>query len=226
MGVPSPHFTSAQRHLPIVQRTSIIGTLVGVVVGCTLGLVNLLFIDTRRSQQLKILASIQNQPYVIEASNGAREDATLITVRGPDRDGLLAIITGVFQQQGHSIVEVTAHPLTASNNEDPQQTSSPSDDETSKTSFFRESASVSSVDSVMIEDEFVIQHKRGPIPDDQLQVVIEAIQDAISGSNINASEPSETPTDSTQATSSSDRTSQSSDNTTQETTASTWKALK
>lgn len=109
MGLPSPHFMPGQRKLPIVQRTGLVGTLVGVTVGCIIGLLNLLFIDTERAVELKTIASLEEHPYEIEVSNTQQDNATVITVRGPDRDGLLACIANAFIDSGLSLVDVNAH---------------------------------------------------------------------------------------------------------------------
>jgi len=53
-GLPSANLTVAQRALPIVGQARWTGNLLGVVFGCLLGLVNLLFIDTSRSSSLKL----------------------------------------------------------------------------------------------------------------------------------------------------------------------------
>ena len=78
-GLPPTNLTSAQRALPIVTRTAFTGGLLGVILGCTLGLVNLLFIDSTRSDTLKLQALGEEQEfeYTIEASNAVRNTATV-----------------------------------------------------------------------------------------------------------------------------------------------------
>lgn len=109
-GLPSPNLTIAQRALPIVGQARWMGNLVGVVLGCVLGLVNLLFIDTGRSSTLKLKALNEGQQFEfeIEASNAIRPDATVLKVRGPDADGLLASMTAALSVSGCSIVEIQA----------------------------------------------------------------------------------------------------------------------
>jgi cell division septum initiation protein DivIVA len=87
-----------------------VGSLLGVITGCTLGLVNLLFIDTTRSDSLKLQAFGEEQEFkfTIEASNALRDNATALTVKGPDIDGLLASMTAALSVRGCSIVEIHA----------------------------------------------------------------------------------------------------------------------
>jgi len=109
-GLPSAGLTTAQRHLPVVQRVRWAGSLLGVMFGCCLGLVNLFFIDTTRSSTLKLQAFNEEQEFgfTIEASNAKRKDATALTVRGPDVDGLLASMTAALAVRGCSLVELHA----------------------------------------------------------------------------------------------------------------------
>lgn len=109
-GLPSANLTMAQRALPIVGRARLMGNLVGVVLGCVLGLVNLLFIDTGRSSSLKLQVFNEEQQFQfeIEASNAIRNDATVLKVHGPDVDGVLASMTAALSVSGCSIVEIQA----------------------------------------------------------------------------------------------------------------------
>eukprot|EP00567_Pseudictyota_dubia_P015055 CAMPEP_0197434956 /NCGR_PEP_ID=MMETSP1175-20131217/2601_1 /TAXON_ID=1003142 /ORGANISM="Triceratium dubium, Strain CCMP147" /LENGTH=288 /DNA_ID=CAMNT_0042963841 /DNA_START=330 /DNA_END=1196 /DNA_ORIENTATION=+ len=111
-GLPSAGFSSAQRALPVVQKVGMFGNFVGVVIGCTLGLVNLLFIDTERSSVLKLQALTDEQGFAfeVEANNVERNDATTLKVRGPDVDGLLASMTSALTASGYSLVELHASP--------------------------------------------------------------------------------------------------------------------
>lgn len=111
-GLPSAGFSSAQRALPVVQKVGMSGNFVGVVIGCTLGLVNLLFIDTERSSVLKLQAMTDEQGFAfeVEANNVERLDATTLRVRGPDVDGLLASMTSALTASGCSLVELHASP--------------------------------------------------------------------------------------------------------------------
>jgi len=157
MGFPTPHFTAAQKQLPIVQRTALMGTLFGVILGCTLGLVNLLFIDTYRTQERK-MAAASPMSYEIEASNSVHEESTVITVRGPDRKGLLAAITNVFRDEEMCLVEVSASRSRAS---------PPRSDEPSDLNY-----------KYIVEDVFVVQHHDNQLSDEQLRHIIQALQGA------------------------------------------------
>ena len=110
MGLPPTGFTSAQRGLAAVKRVGLAGNLIGVITGCLLGLTNLLFIDTSRSTALKLQAKNQEQEFAfsVEASNTVRDDATVLTVSGPDIDGLLASMTAALTAEGCSLKELHA----------------------------------------------------------------------------------------------------------------------
>jgi len=86
------------------------GAMLGVMMGCSLGLMNLFFIDTGRSATLKLQAFNEEQEFefTIEASNALRSDCTALTVRGPDVDGLLASMTAALAVRGCSLVELHA----------------------------------------------------------------------------------------------------------------------
>lgn len=109
-GLPNPNFTTAQRSLPVVRRVAMLGSLFGVITGSCLALGNLLLIDTERSSTLKLKALTDEQEFAfeVEASNAARPDATTLTVRGPDVDGLLASMTAALTASGMSLLEMHA----------------------------------------------------------------------------------------------------------------------
>ena len=109
-GIPSTGLSAAQRSLPIVKRLNLLGALAGVWFGCTLGLCNLLIIDTERSPILKLRAfSADNEfAYHIDVSNADRNDATVLTIRGPNVDGVLASLTSTLAASGFSLVELIA----------------------------------------------------------------------------------------------------------------------
>ena len=110
LGLPKANLTNAQRALPLVQRVKLAGSFCGIVFGCCLGLLNLLFIDTNRSSTLKLQAFNEEQEFEfqIEASNALRRDATALRVTGPDVDGLLASMTAALAVRGCSLVELHA----------------------------------------------------------------------------------------------------------------------
>eukprot|EP00565_Helicotheca_tamesis_P002370 CAMPEP_0185740836 /NCGR_PEP_ID=MMETSP1171-20130828/38637_1 /TAXON_ID=374046 /ORGANISM="Helicotheca tamensis, Strain CCMP826" /LENGTH=275 /DNA_ID=CAMNT_0028412765 /DNA_START=285 /DNA_END=1112 /DNA_ORIENTATION=+ len=115
-GLPNPGFSAAQRSLPIVRRVGLAGNFFGVIFGCSLGMINLYFIDTEMSSTLKLQALSEEQEFAfeVEASNRLRRDATALTVRGPDIDGLLASMTSALTSQGCSLVELHASPRESS----------------------------------------------------------------------------------------------------------------
>jgi hypothetical protein len=116
-GLPSANLSSAQTKLPIVARTAWAGSLLGIILGCTIGLVNLFFIDTSRSSTMKLQALNEGQDFefTVEVSNAVRPDATALTVEGPDVDGVLASMTTALAKQGCSIVEISAKRVPAKN---------------------------------------------------------------------------------------------------------------
>lgn len=109
-GIPPSDLTVAQRALPLVRRLRLMGGLAGVLLGCSLGLLNLLIIDTERSPILKLRAfsEVNEFAFHIEASNSERDDATVLTVRGPDVDGFLASLTSTLSANGYSLLELIA----------------------------------------------------------------------------------------------------------------------
>jgi Transmembrane protein 65 len=158
VGLPLPQFLPGQRHLPLVRRVGLVGQLVGVILGCSLGLLNLLFMDTERSSTLKLHAASgamgEEFAFSVEASNATREDATVLTVRGPDVDGLLASMTAALTARGCSLVEL--HAGKARDNDNKMDGSSE------------------------IEDVFVVvdQQTHQPINDDDLDDLASALLEA------------------------------------------------
>jgi hypothetical protein len=156
-GLPSANLTVAQAKLPIVARTTLFGSFVGIIVGCTIGLVNLLFIDTSRSSTLKLQALNEGQDFefTVEASNALRPDATALTVEGPDVDGVLASMISALANQGCSIVEISAKRAPA-----------------------KDTLGISY--SGKIKDVFYVvdQESGEPFEDDQLEIVAQALLEA------------------------------------------------
>ena len=107
------NLTSAQRKLPIVQRITFVASVVGMILGGLLGLANLFFIDTSKSSTLKLHAHHKERDldlqYTIQASNALSSTHTVLTVEGPDVDGLLASMTAALATQGASILEIQAN---------------------------------------------------------------------------------------------------------------------
>jgi len=108
-GLPEPKLSGRQQSLRVVKRVGFAGRVVGVVVGCVLGLTNLLFIDASRTQQLKLEAR-NEADHSVSVSNRDRKDATTVTVVGPDTDGLVASIATTLANAGFSLVEVRGGP--------------------------------------------------------------------------------------------------------------------
>ena len=121
LGLPRSGLTSAQRSLDNVKRLNVIATTLGVVAGCILGLVNLLFIDTDHASILKFdkISETSQFDFEVEASNATRKDATSITLVGPDVKGLLAAVTSSLAQHGCDLMEV--HAQLVSNDENDSQ---------------------------------------------------------------------------------------------------------
>ena len=110
LGLPAPGLTATQRTMPVVHRVGFAGVLAGAFLGCSLGMVNLLLVDTGRSEILKLHALTIDQEiaFEVEASNRDRTDATAIRVKGPDVDGVLASMTAALAAAGYSVVELQA----------------------------------------------------------------------------------------------------------------------
>lgn len=106
LGMPSPGFTDEQRNSPLVKRVGLFGSVVGVFCGCSLGLLNLLFIDTSAARELKIEAQDPDLEFSVSISNSVREDATAITIDGPSTKGLIGSVTYVFTQFDLTLQEI------------------------------------------------------------------------------------------------------------------------
>jgi len=111
VGLPPAGLNSKQKALSKVRSVGICGNFIGVVVGATLGLVNLLFIDTGRAADLKLEAMAEESEFAftVEASNSKRPDGTVFTVRGPDADGLLASMSSALTASGCTVHELHAN---------------------------------------------------------------------------------------------------------------------
>ena len=115
-----PKLTGAQWASAAVRRAKFLGTFAGLLVGGTLGLLNLWIIDTDRSSTLKLRQALDEEgerrefAYEIKASNRLpakdKQPATTLTIRGPDVDGLLASVVTVLAEEGCSLVELNAKP--------------------------------------------------------------------------------------------------------------------
>lgn len=117
LGLPRSGLSSDQRSLSHVKRINVLGNLCGVVFGCLLGLVNLLLIDTDRAPMLKLQASSDTHPYLfdVQVSNNLRNDATVMTIEGPDVSGTLASVTMTLSEMDCNVLEAHALPPSANN---------------------------------------------------------------------------------------------------------------
>lgn len=157
MGLASPHFSHAQRSLPTVRYVGLIGQLLGVVFGCTLGLLNLLWMDTERSSTLKLRALAEEHEFAfeVEASNAVRDDATVLTVKGPDVHGLLASLTATLSAHGYSLLELHAGSA-------------------------RNEQGEASMDNAVDDTFVIVNDEHEQIPDDELDILCNAILEATS----------------------------------------------
>ena len=123
--IPSSNLSAAQMSLTIVSRAKLAGTFWGLVLGCTLGLLNLLLIDTERSSNLKMIHALREdgdefsfEIYISNHSNSSdQESVTTLTVRGPDVDGIMAALVTVLTEEGLSLVELNAKQKTREDGE-------------------------------------------------------------------------------------------------------------
>lgn len=81
-----------------------------MTLGCTLGLVNLFFVDEYKASLLKLHALEEGQEFEfeVEVDNEVNPGFTTVIVRGPDVDGVLASITACIASCGCSVAELHA----------------------------------------------------------------------------------------------------------------------
>lgn len=104
VGMTPSFLTGAQMELPQVKRVGVCGGLVGVACGCTLGMGNLLLIDSSKASQLKLASQCGN--FSVALSNSAVEGVTSVTIVGPPMDGITASVTTAMAVNGCSIMEM------------------------------------------------------------------------------------------------------------------------
>jgi len=110
LGLPLPGFTEAQMARADVKRIGIFGGVVGVFLGCSLGLCNLLLIDSEKKERnLEIATDAANgAEYTVSIRNDERQDTTAIYVEGPTAKGLLASILQVLMEKDVRIYEMSS----------------------------------------------------------------------------------------------------------------------
>jgi hypothetical protein len=161
----------------MVKRTQFAGAFLGVMLGCCLGLVNLLLIDTNRSSTLKLQAFQEEQEFefAIEASNAERSDATALTVRGPDVDGLLASMTAALAVKGCSLVELHAK----RNIDDADASVTTTTTQQQEMDMNGTAGTNKSVSSSIHDVFYIVQRETGqPFPDDELPELAQLLLDA------------------------------------------------
>ena len=102
--------STAQKLMRSSRIAGVMGGIIGVSVGCTLGLVNLFFVDEQKANMLKLQALEDGQEFEfeVEIDNTINPGLTTVFVRGPDVDGVLASITATIASHGCSIVKLDA----------------------------------------------------------------------------------------------------------------------
>jgi len=89
LGLPTADLTTAQRALRKVRFAGQLGTAAGLIVGCVIGMFPLLFIDTHRTQELKMEFVVDGvfHEIVSEARNVVGADSTCLFIVVEDRHG-------------------------------------------------------------------------------------------------------------------------------------------
>lgn len=110
LGLPSPRFDDDQRELNEVKRVGVLGSVLGVFLGCSLGLTNLIFVDTEQARELKLAAKDERDgtEFTIRISNTENDKYTSIFVEGPATKGLVASVTAVLSVEDLAIQGIMA----------------------------------------------------------------------------------------------------------------------
>ncbi|CAE7322343.1 tmem65 [Symbiodinium sp. CCMP2592] len=110
VGLPAAHLTEEQLSSGTVKRVGLMGSLLGVFSGCSLGLLNLFIIDTDRTRELKLAAESEACGFSVEISNAVRPGCTAITIEGPQGvKGVIASVTNVMASEGILIRDMSGH---------------------------------------------------------------------------------------------------------------------
>jgi len=110
LGLPPAELTAEQRSSLAVKRVGLFGSAIGVVCGCSLGLLNLLFIDSHQAGELKMAAASLAAGFSVNISNTAMDGLTVITLEGPEAiDGVIAAVTTEIATFGCRIQDMHGH---------------------------------------------------------------------------------------------------------------------
>ena len=63
LGIKSPNLTHSQMGLPIVQRIMLLASVLGIAFGCLLGMIPLLFLDTKQMKHGEIVEVFEKHDY-------------------------------------------------------------------------------------------------------------------------------------------------------------------
>ncbi|KAH8047356.1 hypothetical protein JL722_13171 [Aureococcus anophagefferens] len=114
LGLPRANLTLFQRRSAIAKRVGLLGSLVGVVTGCSLGLLNLFVVDTKQSSVLKLRHDAgEALGFTVDVDNGARHDATTTASGDQVDDGHLDDLARVLLAAAQD--PLNAHALKAEN---------------------------------------------------------------------------------------------------------------
>jgi len=107
LGLPSPGFTEEQRRDPDIKRLHILGSVVGVICGCSLGLVNLLLIDASEAKEFKLSAAgSDGSDFSVSITNQERDECTAICIEGPATKGLMASVVTALSSENCTLAEL------------------------------------------------------------------------------------------------------------------------
>lgn len=109
LGLPSAGLTEQQRRLPFVKRVALVAGCLGVTIGCSLGMLNLMFIDSRHVDELKFAAESSEAGWKVHISNELYDDCTVVRVRGPSNvEGVISSTCATVVSHDFVIKEITA----------------------------------------------------------------------------------------------------------------------